>query len=224
MTNTPNRSLTQLLEQGTQTLGLSLSEQQTACLLDFLNLLGKWSKTYNLTAIRDPYAMLTQHLLDSLALTPHLVSAHGQQARLLDTGTGGGLPGIPLSIVLADYHITLNDIVQKKIAFLRQAKSLLGLSNIAITAGRVETLRIGTDIPQPFDCIVSRAFTSLAEFAARTHSLLAPGGSIWAMKGVLPEAEIEALQKHIHIEQIISLEVPYLEAQRHLIQMKVRST
>ncbi len=219
-----NTSLANLLKEGAQALGISLHEQQSTCLLDFLRLLEKWSSTYNLTAIRDPHAMLVQHLLDSLALVPWLLAAHGPHAKLLDTGTGGGLPGIPLAVALPEYQITLNDVVQKKVAFLTQAKSLLSLSNVSIAAGRIETLQVGAAIHQPFDCIVSRAFASLSDFVAVAHHLLAPGGSMWAMKGTLPEAEMELLPNQIHIQQIIPLEVPYLEAQRHLIQMTILPT
>lgn len=218
-----NISLAQLLEKGVQTLGIALNEQQSSCLLDFLRLLEKWSSTYNLTAIRDPHAMLVQHLLDSLALVPYLRAEHGVHARLLDTGTGGGLPGIPLAVALPEYAITLNDVIQKKIAFLTQAKSLLHLSNATIAAGRVETFHVGAAIPQPFDCIVSRAFASLSDFVAVTRHLLKPGGSMWAMKGTLIQEEITSLPEDIQIQHIIPLYVPYLEAQRHLIQMTILS-
>src|SRR6202051_2168352 len=153
----PSRSqLASMLAEGVQSIGISVGEAQQAQLLDYLELLSKWNAVYNLTAIRDPRQMLIQHVLDSLAIVPHLAPQGPSSA--LDVGTGGGLPGIVMAIVMPDWRITLNDIVHKKTAFLTQAKGLLGLANLKVVTGRVETLRIDAEVDAHFDVIVSRAF------------------------------------------------------------------
>ena len=206
-----------LLNQGVEELGLALSDAQLDKLLDYVALLAKWNAVYNLTAIRDPRQMLIQHILDSLSIVPHLASLG--PSSVLDVGSGGGLPGIVLAIVLSDWTVTLNDVVHKKTAFQAQAKAELGLTNLSVVTGRVETLKPGVEVPGKFDVIVSRAFAELADFVTLARHLVAEKGAIWAMKGVRPDGEIERLPAGSHAKQIIRLKVPSLEAERHLVEV-----
>jgi len=206
-----------LLSEGVAELGLALSDAQLDKLLDYVALLAKWNAVYNLTAIRDPRQMLIQHILDSLSIVPHLASLG--PSSVLDVGSGGGLPGIVLAIVLSDWTVTLNDIVHKKTAFQAQAKAELGLTNLSVVTGRVETLKPGVEVPAKFDVIVSRAFAELADFVTLARHLVAGQGAIWAMKGVRPDGEIERLPAGSHAKQIIRLKVPSLEAERHLVEV-----
>ncbi|MGA7778513.1 MAG: 16S rRNA (guanine(527)-N(7))-methyltransferase RsmG [Paraburkholderia sp.] len=210
-------ALATLLVQGVDELGLDLSEAQLGKLLDYVALLGKWNAVYNLTAIRDPRQMLIQHILDSLSIVPHLVGRG--PSSVLDVGSGGGLPGIVLAIVLPDWTVTLNDIVHKKTAFQSQAKAELALNNLSVVTGRVETLKPGVEVPAKFDVIVSRAFAELADFVTLARHLVAEQGAIWAMKGVRPDGEIERLPAGAQAKQIIRLKVPSLDAERHLIEV-----
>jgi len=206
-----------LLSEGVAELGLALSDAQLDKLLDYVALLAKWNAVYNLTAIRDPRQMLIQHILDSLSIVPHLASLG--PSSVLDVGSGGGLPGIVLAIVLSDWTVTLNDIVHKKTAFQAQAKAELGLTNLSVVTGRVETLKPSVEVPAKFDVIVSRAFAELADFVTLARHLVAEKGAIWAMKGVRPDGEIERLPAGSHAKQIIRLKVPSLEAERHLVEV-----
>ncbi|MFM0343733.1 16S rRNA (guanine(527)-N(7))-methyltransferase RsmG [Paraburkholderia sp. RL17-347-BIC-D] len=212
-------ALAPLLEDGVRELGLDLSSAQVGELLDYVALLSKWNAVYNLTAIRDPRQMLIQHILDSLSIVPHLAPLG--PSSVLDVGSGGGLPGIVLAIVLPEWTVTVNDIVHKKTAFQAQAKAELGLANLSVVTGRVETLRPGAEVPAKFDVIVSRAFAELADFVTLARHLVAEQGAIWAMKGVRPDGEIERLPAGAHVEQIIRLNVPSLDAERHLIKVLV---
>lgn len=214
-----NEALMPLLANGVRQLGLDLSEAQLGKLLDYVALLSKWNAVYNLTAIRDPRQMLIQHILDSLSIVPHLATRGASS--VLDVGSGGGLPGIVLAIVLPDWTVTVNDIVHKKTAFQAQAKAELGLANLSVVTGRVETLQPGAEVPAKFDVIVSRAFAELADFVTLARHLVAEQGAIWAMKGVRPDGEIERLPAGAHVEQIIRLNVPSLDAERHLIKVLV---
>jgi 16S rRNA (guanine527-N7)-methyltransferase len=190
------------LDRGLSELALSLPAHASDQLLEYLALLGKWNRTYNLTAIRDPLDMVSQHLLDSLAVLPHLA----QPRSLADAGSGAGLPGIPLAIARPELRVALADSSQKKTAFLRQAAIELGLANVEVHEGRVETWR-----PQPlFDVVISRAFAALADFIAACRHLVAPGGMLAAMKGAAPAD----LGKHC---RVVTLRVPLLDAQRHLV-------
>jgi 16S rRNA (guanine527-N7)-methyltransferase len=192
------------LDRGLADLTLVLPAGARDRLLDYMALLVKWNRTYNLTAIRDPLAMVSQHLLDSLAVVAHLPLAAG--ARLADAGSGAGLPGIPLAIARPEWCITLAEANQKKVAFLRQAAIELRLTNVEVHEGRVEAWR-----PQPlFDTVISRAFAAFRDFIAACRHLLAPEGVLAAMTGVAPA----------HLEsgcQLIALRVPLLDAQRHLV-------
>lgn len=200
------------LAAGLAELGLALSAEQQDQLLAFRDLLLKWNKTYNLTALRDPVQAISHHLLDSLAILPHIGTGP-----LLDVGSGGGLPGIPLAIAQPALAVTMVDTVQKKASFLQQAAIQLGLKNVAAHHARVE--QMAGQYPQ----ISSRAFAELRLFTDLTRHLLAPGGRWLAMKGVRPDDEMATLPADIVVEQIIPLHVPGLDAERHLIILKAGS-
>ncbi|CAD6544258.1 Ribosomal RNA small subunit methyltransferase G [Paraburkholderia kirstenboschensis] len=212
-------ALSQLLAEGVLELGLELSDAQLGKLLDYVALLAKWNAVYNLTAIRDPRQMLIQHILDSLSIVPHL--AQRNPSTVLDVGSGGGLPGIVLAIVRPDWGVTVNDIVHKKTAFQAQAKAEFGLTNLSVVTGRVETLRPGAEVSAKFDVIVSRAFAELADFVTLARHLVAERGAIMAMKGVRPDGEIERLPAGADVKQIVRLDVPFLDAERHLVTVLV---
>lgn len=199
-----------VLQQGVTALGLPLDSGQQEQLLTYLALLVKWNRAYNLTAVRDPLQMVIKHLLDSLAVLPHL---HGTQ--VLDVGSGAGLPGIPLAIADPARAFTLLDANSKKTRFLLQAKGELRLSNLSVVHSRLEHYRPG----RLFDTVTARAFASLADMAAGTAHLLAPGGSLLAMKGEYPRQELDVLPPAFVVREIIALTVPGLEAQRHLVRI-----
>ena len=200
------------LAAGLATLGLDLPEAAQQKMLAFRDLLLKWNKIYNLTALRDPQQAISHHLLDSLVILPHVGDGN-----LLDVGSGGGLPGIPLAIARPELAVTMVDTVQKKSTFLQQAAIELGLKNVAGRHARVE------EMSGQYAQISSRAFAELALFVSLTRHLLAPGGHWLAMKGVRPDAEINALPADILVEAVIPLTVPGLAAERHLIILKVGS-
>ncbi|AET90499.1 16S rRNA (guanine(527)-N(7))-methyltransferase RsmG [Caballeronia cordobensis] len=214
-----NSTLATTLEKGVAALELALTSAQTQKLLDYVALLGKWNGVYNLTAIRDPNQMVIQHILDSLAIVPMVAGRHPRTA--LDVGSGGGLPGIVLAIVLPELRVTLNDIVHKKTAFQSQAKVQLGLSNLSVVTGRVESLRPGVEVPEKFDVIVSRAFAELSDFVTLSRHLVANDGRILAMKGVKPDAEIARLPAGATVLGTERLNVPMLDAERHLVEIAV---
>jgi 16S rRNA (guanine527-N7)-methyltransferase len=212
-------ALHELLISGAEALGVALSDHQQQQLLDYVALLGKWNAVYNLTAIRDPRQMLIQHILDSLSIVPHMGGRRDVNA--LDVGSGGGLPGIVLAIVLPDWQVTLNDIVHKKSAFQNQVRAELKLANLQVVTGRVEQLRPGTDVARPFEVIVSRAFADMADFVSLARHLLTPDGAIWAMKGIRPDEEISRLPAGAHARQVLRLQVPELDAERHLVEVGI---
>ncbi|CUA81926.1 MULTISPECIES: 16S rRNA (guanine(527)-N(7))-methyltransferase RsmG [Gulbenkiania] len=199
------------LTQGLVQLGLPLSADQLARLEAYLALLAKWNQTYNLTAVREESRMVSYHLLDSLTLVPHLAGIR----RLLDVGSGGGMPGIPAAIARPDLQVVLLDANHKKTTFLRQAVIELGLANVEVVTDRVEAYQPA----ERFDCITSRAFSELAEFVRLTRHLLAPGGAYLAMKGVYPYEEIALLPSDFRAEEVLPLKVPGLDAERHLVRM-----
>jgi len=205
------------LDIGAAELPVALSNSQKQQLLDYVALLSKWNTVYNLTAIRDPQQMMVQHILDSLAIVPAVVSHNATS--VLDVGSGGGLPGIVLAIALPHVHVTLNDIVHKKTAFQSQAKAQLGLLNLSVVTCRVEELRPGIEVPEKFDVIVSRAFAELSDFATLARHLVANGGRILAMKGLRPDAEIARLPEGATVQSTVRLNVPMLDAERHLIEI-----
>jgi 16S rRNA (guanine527-N7)-methyltransferase len=192
-------------------LGVTLAVAQVATLERYLDLLEKWNRVYNLTAIRERSRMVTHHLLDSLAVLPHV-----RGPRVLDVGSGAGLPGIPLAVAGPSLHVTLLESNHKKSAFLTQAVAELQLANVQVVTERVESWR--TEVR--FDTIVSRAFAELGEFASLAGRLLAPQGVLAAMKGVHPFEEIERLPQGIRVEQVVRLHVPGLDAERHLVLMR----
>ncbi len=198
------------LADGVAALGLDVDAHARAALLDYLGLLEKWNKTYNLTAIHEPERMLTHHLLDSLIIAPQVGAGP-----LLDVGSGAGLPGIPLAIARPGLRVTLLDASQKKCGFMRQAAIDLKLSNVTVTHARVEDFRPADGFPQ----VVSRAFSDLSEFVRLTRHLVAPGGEWLAMKGLYPHEEIAQL-KGARVTRDVPLRVPGLDADRHLIVME----
>lgn len=199
-------------------LGIVVTDQARERCASFLALLAKWNRTYNLTAIRAPEEMVTHHLLDSLAVLPFLPAQPG--ARLLDIGSGAGLPGLPLAIVRPDLAVTLLDSNAKKTAFIQQAINELGLANAHAVTARAEAFVA----EKPFDAVIARAFAELSAFVAVALPHLAPGGALLAMKGVLPEAEIAALPPSVTVVATPALAVPGLDAQRHLVIMRKRET
>ena len=208
----PSRTaLISSLKQGLTALEIRLDSGAIGQLIDYLTLLEKWNRVYNLTAVRDPAKMVSHHLLDSLAVLPQIEGT----ARLLDVGSGAGFPGMPLAIARPDCSVTLLDSSHKKAAFLRQAVAELGLGNVAVICERVETWRADPK----FDLILSRAFAELGEFAGLSAHLLAAGGRFAAMKGLYPFEEIERLPKGIAVRSVVKLEVPGLHAERHLVIM-----
>lgn len=196
------------LQRGLDDLALALPEGAQEKLLAYLELLAKWNKTYNLTAIRDPQKMISHHLLDSLAVLPHLPAGP-----LADVGSGGGLPGIPLAIAEPARRVTLNDANHKKAAFLQQAVIELKLTNADVHVGRVQAWRPA----QRFACVITRGFAELADFISACRHLLAPGGVLAAMKGVFPQAELERVPAGAECRDVRRLQVPLLEAERHLV-------
>lgn len=200
------------LSVGLAKLEIELPSTVQDRLLSYLDLLLKWNKTYNLTALRDPKQGLTHHLLDSLAILPWV-----GEASLLDVGSGGGLPGIPLALARPQLAVTLVDAVQKKVSFLQQAAIELQLPNVQAVHARVENLT------GAYARITSRAFAELGEFVGLTRHLLAEDGRWLAMKGVRPDAEIAALPPDVEVEAIQPLAIPGLDAERHLIIMKVKA-
>lgn len=202
-------SLQEKLTQGLGELNISLDNQTSQKLLDYLALLEKWNKVHNLTAVRDPNDMVTLHLLDSLSVMPYIKSG-----RLLDVGSGAGLPGIPLAIARPELQVTVMDSNHKKASFMRQAKAVLGLSNLQVICGRVEEFQP----EQKFDMVISRAFSDLAEFMRLTAHLCIEGGMWLAMKGVYPHEELARVGGRT--AEVVPLHVPGLEAQRHLVFLK----
>ena len=200
------------LASGLAALDITLAAEAQHKLLAFRDLLLKWNKTYNLTALRDPAQAISHHLLDSLAILPHVGTGN-----LLDVGSGGGLPGIPLAIARPDLSVSMVDTVQKKTTFLQQAVIELALKNVTVHHARVEEMQ------GQYDQISSRAFAEIGLFISLTRHLLAPNGRWLAMKGVRPDDELNALPADITVEAIIPLTVPGLDAERHLIILKAGS-
>ncbi|EJF31138.1 16S rRNA (guanine(527)-N(7))-methyltransferase RsmG [Enterobacter sp. Ap-916] len=195
--------------------GITLPENQQQQLVGYVSLLDKWNKAYNLTSVRNPDEMLVRHILDSIVVEPHL-----QGSRFIDVGTGPGLPGIPLAIVRPDSHFTLLDSLGKRVRFLRQVQHELKLENITPVQSRVE------DFPAepPFDGVISRAFASLSDMVNWCHHLPAAHGKFYALKGVRPDEEITQLPAGFTVENIVKLNVPSLEGERHLVLIKANKT
>ena len=204
------------LTKGLETLGVTADSAQVEKLVRFAGLLERWNKVYNLTAIRCRDDILTHHLLDSAALVPHTADFLPQGGTVLDVGSGGGLPSIPLAVLRPDVKVTAVDAVSKKTAFLTQAGIELGLRNFPARHSRVEKLSGG------YDVMTSRAFASLSDFVSLTRHLMKPGGVWLAMKGVIPEDEIKALPDDTEVAEIRPLQVPGLPEQRHLIVIRLK--
>jgi len=202
------------LLRGAAQMNVPLTEAQAGKLLDYLDLLQKWNKAYNLTAVRERPAMLTQHLLDSLSILPHLPPGD-----LLDVGSGGGLPGIPLAILQPERSITLIDTVGKKVAFLKQAAMTLGLKNLTAVSDRIESWQPPATHTNGFALITARAYATLATLVGQTRRLLAENGAWVAMKGVFPDAEMAELPSDVAVKAVFPLQVPDLGAERHLVVM-----
>ena len=206
--------LQQKLADGLSALPLELNTSVQHQLIDYLQLLVKWNRAYNLTAIRQPEQMVTRHLLDSLVVGPYL-----QGPRILDVGTGAGLPGIPLALAYPDLQFTLLDSNGKKIRFVTQAVAELGLANVDVIQSRIEAF-------QPecrFDTITARAFASIEELIGQTTRLLVDKGQYLIMKGVYPVAEVEAMPEGYQVEAVHQLKVPALDAERHLLIVRAIS-
>jgi len=199
--------LAEELQSGVAQLGITLSEGAQGKLLDYLALLHKWNKVYNLTAIRDPQQMVSHHLLDSLAVMPYLWAG-----RWLDVGCGAGLPGLVLAVAQPDWQFTLLDSNSKKTSFVQQAVIELGLQNVSVYCARVEEWQP----VERFDGIISRAFSELGDFFRNTRHLLAPHGHWVAMKGA-PQQELTEMPDGCRVERVIPLQVPCLHAARSLV-------
>ncbi len=202
-------ALAQVLKHGVEQLDLGLNAEQQEKLLDYLALLNKWNKVYNLTAVRDPMEMMTLHVLDSLAAVPAFKGAQN----VLDVGAGGGLPGVVLAIARPDMKVAMIDIVHKKTAFLNQVKAELELGNVTVYTKKVQDLQVKT----PYDVITSRAFADLSDFVNWSGHLLAEGGQFIALKGTAPAEERERLPDPWKVNELRPLQVPGLDAQRHLV-------
>ncbi len=205
--------LRQRLEKGLHQLGLELSEKQCDQLLDYVALLVKWNKVHNLTAIRDPAQMVDRHLMDSLAILPHLRGDH-----ILDVGSGAGLPGIPLAIAAPEKTFTLLDSIAKKVSFLTQVKIELGLVNVSTHQGRVENFHL----PEPADTIVTRAFASMADTMFLVRHLLQPETLVLCMKGPRVGEELKELCADF-VTETLALEVPGLDKESYLVKLKAKS-
>ena len=205
-------ALNEILSKGLRQLNLaqSLDEKQQSSLIKYVELLDKWNKTYNLTAVRKPDQMVTRHLLDSLSICPYIRGKH-----ILDVGTGAGLPGIPLAIVFPEKQFTLLDSNNKKTRFVTQAVSELELPNVDVVQSRVENFQF----PELFDTITSRAYSAIGEMVKQTSHLLASGGVFLAMKGANPIAEIDEMSEKYAVKESHVINVPGLEEERHLLEI-----
>ena len=197
------------LEEGCAALSIDLSEAQKQQLLDYVALLVKWNKVYNLTSVRDPAQMLSRHIIDSLSVLPYL-----DAPSLLDVGTGGGLPGIPAAIAHPDCAVTLLDSNSKKTRFLQQVKAELGLGNVTVVHGRVEQV----SLPQ-FAIITARAFASIDDILSLAGQHCEQGGRLVLMKGVYPEQELQFDSDQFRLLDVVSLNLPACDGERHLVRL-----
>ncbi len=205
-------SLAGKIAAGLDSMGIVLPEGAPARLAAHLELVAKWNRVHNLTAVRETEQMVVLHVLDSLSLLPHL----GAAGTLIDVGAGAGFPGIPVAIARPGIAVTLLDSSHKKGTFLEQARAELGLANVTVACERVEAYRPA----KPFDVVVSRAFSDLADFVAQARHLVAPGGRLLAMKGVYPYDEIARVPPTHRVSEVVELTVPSLEAKRHLVLLE----
>ena len=203
------KEMLQQLQQGCETLGLDVSDDKLAKLIAYVQLLAKWNKAFNLTSVREPQEMISRHILDSLAIQPYLSGVS-----LLDVGTGAGLPGIPLAIVKPEMVITLLDSNSKKTRFLQQAKAELALENVTVIHSRVEQ----ADLPK-FDLVTARAFSTIDDIIDLAGRHCDDAGCLVLMKGVYPEEELQAVTDGFSLQDVVSLDVPGCEGQRHLVRL-----
>jgi 16S rRNA (guanine527-N7)-methyltransferase len=199
------------LAAGLRTLGITLDAAPQEKLLAYIALVAKWNRVYNLTAVREPERMLSRHVLDSLAVLPHI-----EGPAIADVGSGAGLPGIPLALARPDWTVELIESNHKKTAFLRQAAIELALANVEIREERAEA----AEPRGVYDTVIARAFSDLAELVVAGAALVRPGGSLVAMKGVHPYEEIAALPQAWRVAKVVALEVPGVEGERHLVIMR----
>ena len=226
MPTIPSSTLfTAQIHEAAYLLSIDLTEHQCHLILQYIDLLLQWNRTYNLTAVRDPQAILIQHVFDALAIIPALSKSLSSLHNpfVLDVGTGAGLPGLILAITQPEWKLVLNDVIQKKTAFLTQAVATLGLNNVKVITKHVEQIQLVSDlnITSAFDAIISRAFAKLSTFSEATRHLIKSSGFLWAMKGVFPEQEIADLPSFCHVQETLRIQVPHLEAERHLVQLKI---
>ncbi len=196
------------LQAGAHKMGVALNQQKLEQLERYLDLLVKWNRTYNLTAIRERERMVTHHILDSLSVLPFI-----QGERLVDLGSGAGLPGIPLALLRPEITVVMADSNVKKTRFIQQAVLELGLTNASVVHSRVEQL----EPEQPFDTVVSRAFTSLSQFLRYAAPLLGIGGRVVAMKGRWPEEEGGEVVDGFELNEVVPVSVPGIDAERHMV-------
>ena len=207
-------NLTARLAGGIAELGVAIPPETQTRLLQYLALVQKWNRVHNLTAVREPETMLVRHVLDSLSILPHV-----RGPRVADVGSGAGLPGIPLALARPDWHVVLIESIHKKAVFLQQARIELKLENVEVAAVRVEQCHP----PTGFDSVISRAFSDLADFVRLAGHLCAAGetgGRLLAMKGLYPHEELAQLPGQFLVEKILSVAVPGLESERHLVVIK----
>jgi 16S rRNA (guanine527-N7)-methyltransferase len=202
-------TLQERIAQGARAMNLTLPARAEQRLAQYLELVEKWNRVHNLTSVRDAAQMVVVHALDSLSILPHLEGC----SRILDVGTGAGLPGIPVAIAMPAAHVTLLDSSHKKCDFLEQARIELALANIDVVCERIEQWKP----PQKFDAVVSRAFSELSDFVVQAQHAVAEGGRMIAMKGVYPFDEIARVPATHRVAQVLELHVPQLEAKRHLV-------
>lgn len=206
------KDLATQLQQGLQSLHLELSDEQQLKLIAFIELLKKWNRVYNLTAVHGLHQMLKRHILDSLSIAPYL-----KGVRVVDIGAGAGLPGIPLAIAYPDFQFVLIDSNRKKTRFIQQAKTELGLDNVDVVCARAEDFNTN----ELFDSVISRALSSLSQMALWTSHLCATDGVILAMKGNYPEDELSELAKSFEIKAVHKINYWGLDADRYLVEIKL---
>ncbi len=217
--NPVQADLNKRLRQGLVEMGLELSEAQQTAMIDYVHLLDKWNQAFNLSAVRDPREMVSRHLLDSLSLLPRIQQLGAGRAHLhiLDVGTGPGLPGIPLALSLPEANFGLLDSNGKKTRFLFQALLALGIKNVKVENTRIESYQS----PGQLDIVVSRAFSSLADFALGCEHLCGPDTRLLAMKGLYPTEEIRCLPAHWQQVDARAIDIPQCDAQRHIIELQL---
>lgn len=210
--------LEKLLDDGIEAMGLSarVNAEQRASLLQYVLLLEKWNKTFNLTAVRDPSDMIGVHILDSLAVVPMFDALQNKHFSVLDVGTGAGLPGVVLAIMFPHNKISMLDCVDKKISFVRQSKAQLGLKKAQALCARVEQMKV----PGGYDIIISRAYADIAQFIKSTEHLSPPQGRLFAMKGQAVDAELTGLPSHWEVENKQQFSVPQVDGVRYLVSLK----